>query len=180
MNAKRFLIVVTLLMVAISMYTLTPWVLRAQEITPESTAEAKTTTCNVPFEAMVRQGPSSGTDFKGTLQVTIDTTGAIKGNLVIDANTGFPVYGQVNGRAINLALNLRTTQKPDVYVFGVGTVIDPIQSKTCGTILGGPFVGPMPGDRGDWDSTCGGVFTTKLPSSTKCSDITDKNTGVSN
>ena len=171
MRAKSMLIVAGLLTVGLALYGLAPSLLHAQESTPSVTP------CNVLFEATVRQGPSSGTDLKGTLQVTIDETGAISGNLVIDANTRFPVYGQVNGRAINLALDLSTAKKPGVYVFGVGTALDPIQSQNCGTALGGPFVGPQPGDSGDWDSTCGGAFTKPRPSGTPsgvhCADITD-------
>ncbi len=150
MTVKRMLVVAALLAAGFAAFTFAPSVLRAQEATPESTPEANMTTCNVPFEATVRQGPSSGTDLKGTLQVTIDDTGALTGNVVIDAETSFPVYGQVNGRAINMALDMSTAKNPGVYVFGVGTAIDPIQSDTCGTALGGPFVGPQPADSGDW------------------------------
>ncbi len=148
MIVKRMLLVAALLAAGFAAFTFAPSVLRAQEATPESTPSV--TTCNVPFEATVRQGASSGTDLKGTLQATIDATGALTGSVVIDADTSFPVYGQVNGRAINMALDLSTAKHPGVYVFGVGTAIDPIQSDTCGTALGGPFVGPTPGDSGDW------------------------------
>ena len=151
MIVKRMLVATALLVAGVVAFAFAPSVLRAQEATPESTPSLmNVTTCNVPFEATVRQGASSGTDLKGTLQATIDATGALTGNVVIDADTSFPVYGQVNGRAINMALDLSTAKHPGVYVFGVGTAIDPIQSATCGTALGGPFVGPTPGDSGDW------------------------------
>ena len=147
MTLKRSMAVVLLLAVGLLVYQIS--VLSAQDSTPEAT-ETGITTCNVPFEATVRQGPSSGTTLNGQLDVTIDASGVIEGNVILPDNSEIPVMGQVDGRAINMALDLSTAEQPGVYVFGVGTAIDPIQSDTCGTALGGPFVGPAKGDSGDW------------------------------
>ena len=146
MTVKRTLLFACLLAAGFLFYQFTPMLTRAQESTPS------VTTCNVPFTATVRQGPSSGTNLVGKLNVTIDETGVISGSVILnDADsTEIPVDGQVVGRAINMALDLSTAKNPGVYVFGVGTAIDPIQSETCGTALGGPFVGPAKGDSGDW------------------------------
>jgi hypothetical protein len=106
--------------------------------------------CALPFEATVRQGPSTGTALVGTLNFTVDADGGITGTLAQDGQPDILVVGQAQGRAINLAFDLSTADTPGVFIFGVGTAIDPVDSELCGTALGGPFVGPAEGDSGDW------------------------------
>jgi hypothetical protein len=55
-----------------------------------------------------------------------------------------PVVGQANGHAINLMITVGDGK----YVFGVGTLEQPIDQ--CAGEMGGPFVGPEAGDFGDW------------------------------
>ena len=107
--------------------------------------------CSLLFVATVHQGPSTGTKLDGTLDFTVDAAGALSGKVTQTNPPEITGEGQVTGRAINLILNLGMNGSGlGQYVFGVGTALDPIQSKTCGNLLGGPFVGPQPGDSGDW------------------------------
>ncbi len=141
MTLKRTFIGLLLLAVVLSIAQIAPAALRAQD---------GTTSCSVSFKANVRSGPSSGTTLDGQLNISIDASGVITGNVVQEGKDDIPVVGQVTGRAINMALDLSTAENPALFVFGVGTSLDPIQSDSCGTALGGPFVGPGDSDSGDW------------------------------
>jgi hypothetical protein len=61
------------------------------------------------------------------------------------STTSVPVVGQSTGRAINLLFTVGDGQ----YLFGVGTMEHDL--ATCDGAMGGPFVGPQPGDAGDWE-----------------------------
>ena len=101
--------------------------------------------CNMAFEATVHQGPSTGLALVGLLDFSLGAGGSLTGTLTLKDQTEAQVVGQVNGRAIHLIVH---PQK--AFVFGVGTAFEPIAGEACGKILGGPFVGPKPGDAGDW------------------------------
>lgn len=121
----------------------------AQDATPVA---AGPEICLVPFEATVRQGPDAGTAYTGLLALTADASGAVRGTLVPSAlatptaasKAGIGVVGQTAGRAINLLF--ATGGGRDLY--GVGVLERPLAE--CTGAMGGPFVGPDPGDAGDW------------------------------
>ena len=102
--------------------------------------------CEVNFEATVRQGPSSGVALAGILDFKVDASGDLGGKLRGPDGSEIPAAGQVDGRAIHLVFDLGDEQT----VFGVGAARGEITNDTCGLALGGPFVGPQPGDMGDW------------------------------
>jgi hypothetical protein len=121
------------------------------------------TACEVPLELAVRQGPNAGVAWRGTLRLSQDGDGALSGVYVArrdeagsematatpegDPTEGtieLPVVGQATGRAINLMITVADGQ----YVFGVGTLENPLDQ--CAGEMGGPFVGPEAGDTGDW------------------------------
>jgi hypothetical protein len=102
--------------------------------------------CLIDFEATVRQGPSSGVALIGVFDFKVDEEGTLYGKLMQGDGGEILAAGQVNGRAINLVFALGEEQ----HVFGVGTAKAKITNDTCGLVLGGPFVGPAPGDAGDW------------------------------
>jgi hypothetical protein len=74
--------------------------------------------CLLNFEATVRQGPSTGLDLRGVLELNIEPSGSIN-HAVITRRDGsrVPVVGQANGRAINLVFQLDGGRK----IYGVGT-----------------------------------------------------------
>lgn len=102
--------------------------------------------CLVDFEATVRQGPSNGVALKGVFDFKVDEDGTLYGQLMQENQEEILAAGQVIGRAIHLVFALGEDQT----VFGVGTAKARITNDTCGLALGGPFVGPAPGDAGDW------------------------------
>lgn len=102
------------------------------------------TICTSAFEATVHQGPSAGLALTGTLNIVVKDDGALDGQLTLADGSHIATVGQANGRAINLMLTTPAGQA----IFGVGTAAQPISQ--CGGLLGGPFVGPQPGDSGDW------------------------------
>ncbi|HMN30029.1 MAG TPA: hypothetical protein PKE45_17890, partial [Caldilineaceae bacterium] len=102
--------------------------------------------CLIDFEATVRQGPSSGVALRGIFDFKVDEAGVLYDKLMQEDHGEILAAGQVNGRAINLIFDLGDEQ----LLFGVGTAQARIANDTCGLVLGGPFVGPAPGDNGDW------------------------------
>jgi hypothetical protein len=119
--------------------------------------------CLIDFEATVRQGPSSGVALRGIFDFKVDEAGTLYGKLMQENGGEILAAGQVNGRAIHLVFELGGEQ----LVFGVGTAKARITNDTCGLALGGPFVGPAPGDAGDWLATKRGAN----PSSTPACDV---------
>jgi hypothetical protein len=110
-------------------------------------AQDDTVSCSMEFEATVYHGPSEGLNVLGTLEMEIDETGSLTGMMTSeDGSLEVPVVGQANGRAINMAFNLGA----GVYIFGIGTAVNDSAGEDCGGVLGGPLVGPNPGDSGDW------------------------------
>jgi hypothetical protein len=116
----------------------------------QALAQDEPPACSIAFRATVRLGESTGTALKGTMEFSLDETGALVGLLKQDDQPDIPVVGQVVGRAINLVIDISTAENPGLLIFGNGTALDPFDAGTCGTILGGGFVGPMEGDSGDW------------------------------
>jgi hypothetical protein len=109
--------------------------------------------CVVAFEAAIHQGPSAGTVYQGILRLPLEADGAIDhGTLIIGVGedddapqlSEVPVVGQASGRAVNLLITVGDGQ----YVYGVGTFEHPV--GRCQGRMGGPLVGPLPGDAGDW------------------------------
>jgi|SRR5579859_1826477 len=132
-------------------------------------------TCKLDFSATVRQGPSVNTTQAGTLSFGLAADGSLSGKLTEKDGSQIVMAGQVNGRAINVAFQLKPFDlaKGDKgsYIFGTGTAFDPINGDDCGGEMGGTFSGPQDGDDGDWISTCDGAFTGSLSQGTKCEDI---------
>jgi hypothetical protein len=132
-------------------------------------------TCTFDFEATVRVGPNTGKTVGGILTVEIDEHGSLSGSLISNSllateEDPIAVVGQVNGRAINLALQLQKSESETTAgqaLLGTGTAAFPISSATqCGGAMGGTFAGPNAGDIGDWlvcigirvgDSFCAGI-----------------------
>jgi hypothetical protein len=115
-------------------------------------------TCSTTFTATVRQGPSTNTTLSGTLSLDLSSDGSVTGQLTEKDGTHVAVAGQVIGRAISIALQLKPFDlaKGDKgsYIFGTGTAFDPINGNDCGGAMGGTFSGPQDGDEGDWASVC--------------------------
>ena len=116
--------------------------------------------CLLDFEATVRQGASKGVTLKGVFDFKVDETGSLYGKLLQGDQGEILAAGQVIGRAIHLVFAVSKDQD----VFGVGTAKTKITNDTCGIALGGPFVGPTPGDSGDWLAIKRGVNPSSTPS----------------
>ncbi|MEA2595561.1 MAG: hypothetical protein QOF01_2030 [Thermomicrobiales bacterium] len=109
--------------------------------------------CVVAFEAAIRQGPSAGMVYQGILRLPLEADSAIDhGTLIVGVGedddapqlSEVPVVGQASGRAVNLLITVGDGQ----YVYGIGTFEHPV--GRCQGRMGGPLVGPLPGDAGDW------------------------------
>jgi hypothetical protein len=101
--------------------------------------------CVVEFEATVRLGPSAGLTLRGRLAGVVDAAGHLsQGAFVLADGTRLPLVGQLNGRAINLLIQLSAGRN----VYGVGTLENDLH--LCSGSLGGVFSGPLAGDLGDW------------------------------
>jgi hypothetical protein len=143
-----------------------PAAIRAAPELPTPTGGARV--CLVPFTAAVREGPSAGQGWSGVIGLRQERSGAIDhGALFVVAGERdgaivpgptLPVVGQATGRAINLLITLADGRA----VFGVGTMaadlahcggIDLRTGKATPFFMGGPLVGPEPGDLGDWATT---------------------------
>lgn len=84
--------------------------------------------------------------------------GNVIGQVTEQDGTQVMVAGQVIGRAISIALQLKPfdLSKGDKgnYIFGNGVAFDPINGNDCGGVMGGNFSGPQDGDEGDWKADC--------------------------
>ena len=125
-------------------------------------ATQATRTCSTAFEVTIHDGPTAPLMLAGGLTLQIEPSGSFVGTLnrrlqnadeveplgVLPARD-IPVVGQVNGHAINMLFDLGD----GAHVYGVGTAesdLNACDGVIPGTI-GGPAVGPGPGDRGDWE-----------------------------
>lgn len=101
--------------------------------------------CVVQFEATVRLGPSASLVLRGRLAGTVDPSGSInQGAFVLADGTRLLLVGQLNGRAINLLIQLGAGRN----LYGVGTLENDLHR--CSGSMGGVFTGPLAGDLGDW------------------------------
>jgi hypothetical protein len=109
-----------------------------------SQAHARATLA-IHFTAKVYNGPDKGMLLNGTLSLHIAPgTGATTGSLIRMDGMRVPVGGRVQNGAVNLFFDLSRQN----HLFGVGTMV--YYTPTMQMLLGGPLVGPRPGDSGDW------------------------------
>jgi hypothetical protein len=110
------------------------------------------TSCQMPFTASVRSGPSAGASFTGTLSLDYARgDGSLSGSLVTDSGTSVPVTGTMAGTAIGIQM-----LTPSGMVSGTGTL--PVAGQPCAGELQGPLTGPLSGDAGDWVGANGQVI----------------------
>jgi hypothetical protein len=98
-----------------------------------------------------------------------------QGALVTGPGDATSVVGQVDGRAVNLLFTVGDGR----YLYGVGVAersfAEGAQQAVDGR-MGGPFVGPLVGDTGDWASCCCPSETNNftcpenLPACRRCAD----------
>jgi hypothetical protein len=151
-------------------------------LTMAATAPSATQQLKAFFQVTIRQGPDAGLVVFGALTLHVDPrTGNFTGTLtpVMNAETGLPyatmlftqsgdsltpvpnglaqidLRGTMQGHAINLiGLNVQGAGKDLV---GVGTMEITLQdwlSTGSHGFIGGPAIGPEPGDSGDWEVPC--------------------------
>lgn len=134
--------------------------------TPVATSVAGTATrCLLPFEATVRRGPSAGLALTGTLSLAIDARGTAWGILALPDGAGDLVVGQGDGRAVNLLVTLADGR----VVYGVGVAEHDV--RDCTGAMGGPLVGPQPGDAGDWSTTGNPFYPTVAACYSSCTNV---------
>ncbi len=128
---------------------------RAAQAIPAGQADALSV-CLLDIVANVRLGPSAGAilegnvpgELRGELTFEIGPDGAVdSGRLAVEGGPELPVVGQVDGRA----LNLRVEVGPDQTVVLVGTAARPLDR--CRGDVDGLLTGPRVGDLGDWHAT---------------------------
>lgn len=98
------------------------------------------------FEAVVREGRSTGTIYVGRLTLEADADGGLTGLLEpSDGTAGIRVAGQADGHAINLAFDLGTDAggSNQHYLFAVGTLWNSFGQ--CSGAMGGPLRRPAAG-----------------------------------
>src|SRR5947209_70007 len=67
-----------------------------------SAQQLGTTACAVPFHAQIAAGPDAGLRVEGDLQLAIDASGELHGQLMEADGTALSVVGQVNGRRLSV------------------------------------------------------------------------------
>jgi len=112
--------------------------------TPALATSDEALTCRGAFEATVHRGPDTGLSLVGELTIEIKPSGELEGVLVLQDGSQAPVTGEIHRKTIKLMFDL-----------GDGTVIRGKgkldgRDQRCTGATGGAFVGPNPGDRGDW------------------------------
>lgn len=113
------------------------------------------TSCQTPFTATVRSGPSAGAAFTGVLSLDYAKgDGSLSGSLSTDSGMSVPVTGTMAGTQI--ALQMTT---PSGTISGTGTL--PVAQSPCVGELQGPLTGPMTGDAGDWAGGNGQVISSQ-------------------
>jgi hypothetical protein len=108
-------------------------------------------TCQGQFEATVHRGPSKGLSIKGRLALRIEPSGHASGALRQNDGSRVTTVGQVDGRAISLAIDAGKSGT----LYGTGAARD-ADVSACKGEIGGSFAGPRPGDDGDWGFALGG------------------------
>jgi hypothetical protein len=117
---------------------------------PSRSAADSAAICLFDFAASVRRGPEAGTTLAGVLALGAGPSGEIDAGGFVPLADGKPgdrlaVVGQTVGRAISLLFRLPSGNA----LYGVGTLEYALAE--CTGAAGGPFVGPLPGDGGDWE-----------------------------
>ncbi len=101
--------------------------------------------CLRPFEVTVRQGPNEGQEYLGALAIKLSDGGAIEEGYFEPPMAMISRWsGRPRGRSISMLITLADGQT--VYGVGVGEQ----EVGACAGQMGGPLVGPEPGDMGDW------------------------------
>ena len=116
----------------------------------DKTANARATTCEGEFEATVHDGPNKGTAVQGNLKLKIDESGSASGVVEQSGGPAVRAAGQVDGRAISLAMDLGGGRT----LYGTGAALGEISD--CKGEMGGSLSGPERGDSGDWGYALGG------------------------
>ncbi len=112
-------------------------------------ADARAVCAYDPFEATVREGPSAGTMVSGALTLIEEEDGSLSGKLeskdASGAETAIEVVGKVTGSDIALTFMMEGGAK----IEGTGALSADFEG--CPEPIVGELVGPMAGDKGDWD-----------------------------
>lgn len=121
--------------------------------TPATPVAGTSGLCLTRFDATVTSGPDAGTELFGTLALEVKPDGRIDRGALVGRDKSRPkVVGEAHGRAITPLITVGDGRT----VYGVGTPEHPIEE--CNGVLvgqiGGPLVGPQPGDGGDWGGGC--------------------------
>ena len=114
-------------------------------------ADASAQTCRGQFEATVHRGPTKGLSVEGELTLKIEPSGSASGTVKQRDGSTVKADGQVDGRAISLAMD--ADQGRTLYGTGVSRGRD---VSDCAGEMGGTLAGPEPGDAGDWGYAIGG------------------------
>jgi hypothetical protein len=112
--------------------------------TPALATSVEVLTCKGVFEATVYRGPDAGLSLVGELTIEIEPSGELVGVLVLQNGSQVPVTGEINRQKIKLELDLGD----GMVIRGKGKLDN--HDQRCTGATGGTFVGPNPGDRGDW------------------------------
>lgn len=110
---------------------------------PIAHASGPSVSCTGGFDGTVTHGSDRGLELTGTITLSVDARGDITGTFTHDNASVFNVTGKFHGRIIRLNFDLGDSQ-----IRGVGQL--PGGFTPCTTNFGGHFVGPKPGDIGDW------------------------------
>jgi hypothetical protein len=148
MKTKTILIILFVLLSALASYAV-------MGVSAAPRAQDVMKTCQMDFEATVLLGPDTNTAIIGSITFGLDASGSLSGEIVTDART-YPIVGQVNGRAVNLAIELEApgASSDGLYIFGTGTTWTNVTEADCGRVLGGTFGGPQANDMGAWLTRC--------------------------
>jgi hypothetical protein len=85
-----------------------------------------------------------GLSLVGELTIEIEPSGELDGVLVLQDGSQVPVTGEINRQKIKLEFDL----EDGTVIRGQGKMDK--RDQRCTGATGGTFVGPNPGDRGDW------------------------------
>jgi hypothetical protein len=126
---------------------------------PATAASLSAQSCRAAFEVSLEEGPSAPLTVAGFLNIQIEPDGSFTGtlsredaSLVVSGKADFGkslnVVGQANGRSISMVVDLGNGQ----HIFGVGASQNDLAACNgdFDGVMGGPAVGPQPGDHGDW------------------------------
>ena len=116
----------------------------------EDSADASAQTCRGEFEATVHRGPNKGLAVEGELTLRVEPSGSASGTVKQRDGSVVKADGQVDGRAISLAMDAGEGRT----LYGTGASREVVSD--CAGEMGGTLAGPEPGDSGDWGYAIGG------------------------